>query len=427
MAEFPTTTVSTEPSEYSETEGKKLSKWCFELTEHAGNARKKVTSEDNWDSDFEFIRGVQWSGPLPSYRRAIVMNAWKRALHIALAVIIGNRPILKLVPEGNIPPQILKPWQDAFWSMQKREYFIEKYTDTLCWAWLEDGGWMKIGYGKRDELGDSLSDVLVNSPHPKKVFPDPDCTDYRLIDCGYVSYKDTLDLSTVSKRYPDQARLVVPEKSVSMGWGEDSPAWSKSKGVDSIAPAGNWQPTGDYRRAKATIIELSIDDSTPRLETEKEIVNIEEMIGAWGGISKRTNGSLSPTEGSNLEGRIKGLKRSSKIEDVNDIRLKMHGLGQPDVVPEVRDTKFWVPKYPRGRLITCTNEVVLRDIPNPSGAAFGYELRYPYVYFPGAISPNCLFRCGLLSNQKEMQISINKSLSLLVENSIKVTNAFVIA
>src|SRR5262249_24685202 len=71
--------------------------------------------------------------------------------------------------------------------------------------------------------------------------------------------------------------------------------------------------------------------------------------------------------------------------------------------------------------------VVLADRPNPWGKAFGWEMRYPYVYFPGAIFPNTLYRPGLLSGQREMQKSINKSLSLLVENSIKVTNAIVIA
>src|ERR1043166_4455833 len=106
--EFPAVSeISTEPKQYDEDEGKKLAKWCFELTEHAENARQKITGEDNWDSDFEFLKGNQWSGPLPSYRRATVMNAWRRSLHIALAIIIGNRPILKLVPVGNIPPQIV--------------------------------------------------------------------------------------------------------------------------------------------------------------------------------------------------------------------------------------------------------------------------------------------------------------------------------
>ena len=80
--------------------GERLARWCFELQNHAASERKKLTREDNWDSDWTFIKGNQWTGPLPSYRRPIVMNAWKRALHVALAIVTGNRPILKLIPQG---------------------------------------------------------------------------------------------------------------------------------------------------------------------------------------------------------------------------------------------------------------------------------------------------------------------------------------
>lgn len=429
MAEFPTQSqISTEPKEYDQKAGESLAKWCHELVEYAHSARKKNTNEDNWDSDFEFLKGNQWSGPLPSYRRAIVMNAWKRALHMALAIIIGNRPILKLVPEGNIPSEVLKPWQDGFWSIQKREHVIEKYADALCWSWMQDGSWFKVGYGKRDETGDDFPDVLVASPHPKKIFPDPDCTDYRLVECGYIAYRDTLDMSTISKRYPQQARIVTPDRSVSTSWGnEDVPDWATSPNVDTIAPAGNWKPTGEYRRARATIVELSIDDSTLEQKTKQEIVNTKDMQAAWDNLTEIANGRIAPMQISALATEVMKLNTDSSIQAVNELRQQIAGLGMPDVVPEVRSRPYYVPKYPYGRLITCTKTVVLRDIPNPLGKALGWEQRYPFVYMPGAFFPNTLWRPGLLSNQKEMQIAINKTLSLLVENSIKVTNAMVIA
>jgi len=418
---------SEQPDEYDQTKGEELADWVFELLGHAASMRKKITREDKWDSDFAFLKGSQWTGPLPSYRRPIKMNAWARALHIALSIVIGNRPILKLIPQGtNVDSNVMKAWQDAFWSIQKTEYVIDKYAEALTWAWIGDGGFFKVGYGRRHEYSKSLADVMISSPHPKKIYPDPDCTDFRLIDCSYIIFRDVLDMATMSARYPEQAHLVEPDGSVSRKWSTESPEWAKSEG-DVISPAGGWRATGDYSRAKATVAECWIDDSSLETKEETQITNIKQMIDTWSELTGMMNGSLSPEDRSDLQGNIEGLSEQSPIEKVNQLRERMMGLTSRDITPELRRKKVWAPRYPYGRIITCTRNVVLRDIPNEAfGRAFGYEMRWPFVYIPGALYPNTLWRPGLLADNEEIQRSINKALSLLIENSIKVTNALVI-
>jgi hypothetical protein len=97
------------------------------------------------------------------------------------------------------------------------------------------------------------------------------------------------------------------------------------------------------------------------------------------------------------------------------------------IEPEIRDVKSLRYVYPKGRVVTCTREVVLRDIPNPYAKAFNWAQRWPLVFVPGAVDPHSVWRPGLLSDMADLQWAINKSLSLLLENAIKVTNAMVIA
>ncbi len=363
------------PQEYDAQAGEKLSGWVFGLLEHEANRRKELTREAHWEDDWKFITGDQWEAPRPSYKRAIVMNAWRRSLHVVGAVITGGRPTLKLVPQGVVPEQTLKVWQDALWAtLRKEQVFESKYPSALMWGWMGDGGWLKVGYGRWAEIAGETPDVQIAAPHPSKIFPDTDCTDPSLAFCHHVLYRDPLDLATISARYPEQGWRVKTDGDVSIPWTTNPPSWAGS-GVETIAPAGGWKMSKDFRRSRATVVECWIDD--PKRETYETEVPV--------------------------------------------------GLDPVTLTPITRKETLWRPLYPYGRLITCTKDVVLRDIPNPYGKAFGWMHRWPFVYVPGAEQPNVLWRSGLLSNKSETQRAINKSLSLLLENYIKVTAAMLIA
>jgi hypothetical protein len=359
---------------YDPQKAEELATWCFGLLEHDAAERKKKTRETKWEEDWNFIQGDQWEAPRPSYKRAIVMNAWRRSFHIVAAVLTGGRPTLKIVPQGIIDQQALKVWQDALWAtLRKENIFEQKYVDALTWAWIGDGGWLKIGYGRWAEIPGELPDVQITAPHPAKIYPDADCTDMTLAQCHHIIFRDALDLSTITMRYPSQGWRVKPDGEASQRWLSTPPTFLEP-GSDTVAPAGGWRVSKDYRRGRAEVLEVWIDD--PSMETFQADVLV--------GMDQFTQG------------------------------------------PIIEKQKQWRPIYPYGRVITCTKDVVLRDIPNPYGKAFGWQHRWPFVFFPGALHPNKLWRAGLLSNKSETQRAINKSLSLLLENYIKCTAMLVI-
>jgi hypothetical protein len=345
---------------YDVGEAKAIADWVFNRLSEAATGRKRQTREDQWRSDWKFLSGKQWDRPSPSYRRQITVNVWRRALHILLAVLTGNQPTLKLVPQGPIDAAKLEVWQHALWAVLKRERFVPKYSKALAWALVGDGGWLKIGYGPRG-IG-SQPDVILSALDPSQVYPDPECRDESLEACSYILYESTLDLSTISRLYPQTGWRVKPdseesEKSTDSGSG---PSESGSPIASSaLSPIGGWHTSGNIVRGRAKVIELWIDDPAAEF--------IDDTLG-----------------------------------------------------------KRWEAMYPCGRVVTVSRDVVLRDIPNPYETAWGHKHRWPFVFVPGAEHPNSLWRPGLCSDLAEQQMAINKCLSLLLENAIKVTGAIVI-
>ena len=369
MAEYPDSSpISSELREYDEDAAKKLAEWVFGLAQHAHEGRKAATRESQWENDMQFlIGGKQWDGASPSWRRPITVNMWRRSMHILLAILTGGRPILKVVPQGLQDMKALEVWQHALWSVVKTEKVIDKWTKALIWALVMDGGWLKIGYGSRDPLM-SRPDVMVTAPHPSNILPDPECEDASLAECGYVIYADALDLATITRRYPEhgwRVKLDSDSKNTSRSFLESS----------TIRSSSNWDTPSGHDKNKIDVYECWIDDPAVEYKTERQVVDM----------------------------------------DLTSMQ------------PIYKEVGRWVPKYPYGRVITSTHGVILRDIPNPYGTAFGWEMRYPFVYVPGAEAPNQLWRPGLCSDLSELGRSANKSMSLILENFMKVTNAIVIA
>jgi hypothetical protein len=419
----PTDAILTEPIDgedaYDEAEAKKLATWIWDMVQDDAGHRKVSTREDRWQEDWEFLRGKQWAGAMPSYRRPIKMNAWRRAHHAELAVLLGGRPTLKLVPQGQIEDAVLKVWQDALWAIVRKEQLFEiKAPDAYSWALVGDGGFYKVGFGSWAAGTGEESDVLISAPHPGQIYPDKDCTDMSLVHCHHITFRDRLDLATLTGRYPDQGMRVTSDDTVSLKWGGGPPAWTKD-GITTIGPAGGWSASGAYRRGMADVAECWIDDPGILTVVEREVVNMEAVVTAW----------LAKMNGRSFEEKAKllglGARDAPGYQQI--LPRLISQFGGVSVEPEMRDVKKLKWAYPKGRVITCTREVILRDIPNPFAKAWSWAQRWPFIFVPGAVDPHVVWRPGVLSDMSDLQWAINKSLSLLVENSIKVTNAMVIA
>jgi hypothetical protein len=170
----------------------------------------------------------------------------------------------------------------------------------------------------------------------------------------------------------------------------------------------------------ADVAEQWIDDPATETYTEQEITNLGELVAGW----------MGKMQGASYDEKMKlmGLGERRDLPGYRGLLPRLRErFGALDIEPEYADVDKLRWMYPKGRVITCTREVVLRDIPNPYAKAFSWAQRWPLVYVPGAVAPGKVWRPGLLSDMSDLQWAINKSLSLLLENEIKCTNAMVIA
>jgi hypothetical protein len=406
--------------EYDKPKGEELASWIWEQTEDDGAWRKANTREESWKKDWEFLRGRQWDGPMPSYRRPVKMNAWRRANLATNAVLLGGRPTMKLIPQGQIEEAKLKIWQDALWAVLKREQFYETHApDAYQDALVGDGGWWKFGYGRWAENSGEDPDVLISCPHPSQVYPDKDCTDVTLAKCHHIAFKDRLDLATITARYPGRGLLVTPDDTASIKWGGGVPEWVGKKDITTIGPSGGWSANANYRRGMADVIECWTDDPATEIEYVDEVLNLKQVVQAW--LDKVAPSSYEE------RGRLIGLG-GRDVPQVGELLPRLREkFGNIDIEPEIGPVERFRWKYPKGRVVTCTRKVILRDIPNPFSKAFAWPSRWPFVYVPGCLEPHTVWRPGILSDMADIQYAINKGLSLLLENEIKVTNAMVIA
>ncbi|MEM2352054.1 MAG: hypothetical protein QXT26_06570 [Thermoproteota archaeon] len=367
-----------EPTEYDPVAGKKLAEWCWALFEYTEREKSKKVDPSQWDKVWEFVRGKQWEGDFPSYRRPIVHNTWRRTLHILLSVITGERPIIKVVPQGQISQQEINIIQHALWAIFEKEEISQKYEMCCLWAWICNGGWMKVGYGTRNPLlrfhyvddserAKTVDDVIVECIHPAKIFVDPECTDPSLASAAYIIYREVVDFYEVCRRFPQQAKYVVPDDEVSI-------SYVRRPVMTGLQPSHESE-RASFNRPRVTILEVWLDDPSLELYYEKKYVGVDADTGQ----------------------------------------------------PLYESVPRWRPKYPFGRTITCTKDVVLRDMPNPYGECFGWEMRWPFVYLQGSVDVDPIWSPGVLSSVEEEQRAINRCLQLLLENIIRFTSGYVIA
>jgi len=374
-----------EPEEFEPNE--KICQWVNSLYEHASAERNRKVDPKKWNEIWQFIRGDQWESQVfPSYKLPLKFNSVRRVLTILSSVLTGSRPTLKIVPQPLLPPKTpeeqkntqeyiksCEVLQHALWAVWKKEALQAKLTKALLWALVGNGGWLKVGYGKRNPMVKGWADVIVEAIHPNKIYVDPEATDVNLTDANYVIYRDALDLSEISMRYPEMAKYVKPDEDASWIDYTEKSDWQSPLRV---APVGTWVTNDqDIRRARAFVTEVWINDTSLELTWRQEVTGVDANTG----------------------------------------------------MPIVEKIPEWIPKYPYGRLITCTKDVVLRDIPNPYGEAFGWEDRFPFIYLQGSEDVSPLCAPGPLSDITELQKAVNQSLQLILENMIKFCSLYVIA
>jgi hypothetical protein len=204
-------------------------------------------------------------------------------------------------------------------------YYDIQFWNTAIYKWVVDD--FEPG------ILNSQGRIILERISPEVVFFDPKCKELNAKYMDYIVQKHEMEKGEIQHMYPfvgdmvsDDADELISDTSVSARNNEDY--------IQSPQPKLARDAAG--KRQKITVLECWIRDS--RLKFEPLI----------------------------KDGKSDNYEERFKLDEDGYI------IGN------------WVPRYPNGRLIICTRDVILKDMPNP----FAHG-QFPFVFAPGAPASQC--------------------------------------
>ena len=343
-----------------------LCNWVADLKADAQQARDRILKESDWSEYLQTYWGTYWPESLPSYKSPLNVNETKLLILQELSDLTDNQPQIYVSynpSTGKRDEQVEKAIQ-AYW----RSHFVDMtlmdaYADAAIWpcGFLEViwESWRGFGQGE----------IVVRARHPRSVFPDPRATSDE--DWRYVVLEDVMDAVEVRRQWPDTGRYVQADAithGTTQQGGSSGDPFGVTRGDGMSTPlfpyGGGPVPSGGQETGVRVYTCYTRD---PTLET------VAEEYDDYGGKTKL---------------------RSA--------------------------TRF---KYPRGRLIQCTKDVVLYDGENPY---WGEEFPLIRVILQPPIH-GFWPRQSMVSEVQELQRGADKNDSLVLENALRMNKAIWIA
>jgi hypothetical protein len=341
-----------------------LCQWVQGLFADAQQARERDLATRMWDTWEQGYWGLHWPEALPSYKAPIVINELKRLILHELSDLTDLMPTVYVSadPATGKRDQQVEQAMHAYWQ----RHFVDMTllgvcTDAAVWPC----GFFEVIWNPLAAKGQG--DIDVRSRHPSTVFPDPYATDDQ--DWRYVILCDVMDVHEVKLKWPDQGRRVRPDTSRPAELNATASQMGAGFGARGMQMATPLYPVASPvptqgQDTRVAVYSCYVKDSTTEI-----------VPGVW----------KSPDGQQQLR------------------RLVRH-------------------KYPHGRLIQATQDVVLYDGANP------YRDGFPLVRM--VLQPplhRFWPRSSLVSDLLELQRAADKAESLTLENMLRMQKALVLA
>jgi hypothetical protein len=306
--------------------------WCQELQRLVTTSKAVIGrwQEAGRQMSQALEESVNSSTPVFDFNSALAAEPLPIAasqVHEKVALLASNPPIPMAFPQQENQKQYVSAinqmfgmvWEDINWDRKtaKAHYKIQ-FWNSACFKWNVD----MFAPGIFGQPGKITLDLIATD----EIFFDPACKE---LDCQFMDYiiqKHTMEMGDIQHQYPLSAKQVATSANQLLS---DSSVSSRNDGdyIQSPVPKLARNPG---RQQKIEVLECYIRDS--RLKFEPLI----------------------------LDARKPEYKDRFKLDEDGYI------IGE------------WVPRYPDGRLIIVTSDVVLKDIPNP----FPHG-EFPYVFPEG--------------------------------------------
>ncbi len=338
-----------------------LSQWVNGLYLDALNARQKTLPTNIWRDWERGYWGDYWPDVLPSWKSPIQINEMKRLILTELSDLTDNSPTVYVTSNpvtGAREEQVEKAIR-AYWQRYFLDITIlEACADAAIWPC----GFFEVPWDPLRLQGQG--EVIVRVRPPQTVFPDPYATDDD--DWRYCITQDVLDINEVRQRWPDQGWRVKP---------------------DAARPSDPMPMTMPMDRPSGVGL------LTPLYPVNAPV----------------------PTHG--MDTRVSVI--TARVKDAT-LEVIPEMLKDPEGVDRLRRTVRY--KYPQGRFIQATSNVILYDGSMPYGDGFDV-IRLTLQPTVHRFWPEK----SIVGELLELQRASDKLESLVVENALRMQKALWIA
>jgi hypothetical protein len=340
-----------------------LCQWVVGLFLDSQQARDRAVVTKLWDSWEDGYWGQHWPATLPSYKAPIVINELKRLILHELSDLTDLMPTVYVsadLTSGKRDSQV----ENAIHAYWQRNFVDMTLLEVCADAAVYPCGFFEVVWDPLAARGQG--EVQIRARHPASVFPDPYAVDDER--WRYVIVRDVLDVHEIELRWPDQGRRARADATRMASMSPLTGASTSGFGSRGMAMATPLYPISapipsQGQDNRATVYTCYVQDST-----------VEIVPGVW----------KSPQGEEQLR------------------RLVRH-------------------KFPHGRMIQCTQDVVLYDGPNP------YRDGFPLLRMVLQPTLHRFWpRTSLVGDMLELQRSADKLESLALENALRLTKALVL-
>lgn len=364
----PKNETAVNPNDYNPTaEEKKTIQMVNKLFDKAKRHRKKY--DYKWMDYYKMFRGKQWKEDRPSYRHSAVFNLVFRVIQSQVPVQTDTRPQFEVLPQEPTDRPIADILNQVAASDWQRNNWLMNLCETIYDSNFYGTGLGEVPFEPEERLG--LGDIGFNSADPFYCFPDPDAPNVNHKKSKSFIYAEPISLDVLKKEYPDQAKYL------------------KADMVDFIKGDKTEISTSTYK--SPTDNNMVIDQSGEQLssQTDKAL-----KIVLW----LKDDTVIEEQEGATTDA---AAALGSSIDTAS-----MPSEAVQDATPIYTQKK----KYPKGRKICISNNVLLDDDENEYD-----DGKFPYAKLVNYMLPREFWGMSEIEQIEGPQMTYNKIFSFILD------------
>lgn len=164
--------------------------------------------DHDWLEYYKFYRGKQWKEQRPAYRHAEVFNFVMQTIRSQVPIITDARQKFEFLPTNPLDREFADILNQVAEADWQKNNWSSVLSECLYDAHFYGTGIAEVGHCQ--DLKNQISGVEFNSRDVFYSFPDPNATDINVKANSFV-YAEPVDVEVLKREYPDKAMYIKPD------------------------------------------------------------------------------------------------------------------------------------------------------------------------------------------------------------------------